>query len=1387
MFSQPINIIIQIQHNQNLVCPKAKSLFSKGLIKLSLLVFNLLFIVFNANSQDCYPSGVQFNSQAELNDFILLNPNCTKIIGDVIMNQTDENIYSLAPLINITEIGGKLWFTNHAISTLAGLENLTKIKGDLIVRANNINTFLGLDNLKEVQGDVNISGLDLFSMKGLESLQKIGGSLNIIQSNNLNSLVGFNSLERIEGDLEIENGDDLDSYFGLSNLSYIGGNFYNSLESYIGLESLDTIIGFLDYFGNPVSFDGLEGLKYVGGNFRLANYSVDTENQFPLLNEIGGDLNFSASNGKNFNGFENLTKINGDLNLSSNSLDTIKGFESLSHVNGKIEIRYGKNSLEDIQAFKNLLHVGTIKIGGSSFQEQNDHLNSLDAFNNLISVADSIYIDIQPSYGQFKIFKNLKTVGASIYLNLKNPTNFTGLEKLETIGGDFHAICGFSNDNFLLLNNLKTAGGSFEISGFNIVDIPNLSTVAQDLLIKRTFQLNKFNALTKIGNDLRIHDLSNDTIDLFPALDTVENDFIVTENSYAQEVRGFDQLKYIGGDFLLSENGYFYDDEINGDLYISGFSNLVKVKGSFKIYHAGKITPNAFESLKEIGNSLVTFSPYKISGYNKLESVGGSLSVGADEEINGFENLLDIGEDLNLDYHPLTQNTIKIIGFENLSNVGNNLNLANITLEAHNKLSSLSQIGGSISIKDIESSVPISFLDNVTSVGGSFVFSSSNLDQISILNSLGYLQDDIEFYYNTFKSANLMSSITEIYGRVSITGNFIDASGTGIFGFDILKYIDGQTFIKNNNDLPNIDFFGELTEINNDLLIENQSVNSIDGFKNLEKVNGNLELSDLTNLSDLEAFSNLKEINGHLFIDYCKGLQSLEGIQNIDPFSISNSSSNAQYDEDLVILENSNLSFCNVKSICEFLKIPDREARIEYNASGCTNESELDCETFSLSGIVYYDTNQNGIQDQDEFGIENIDILIEPDNYIYKTNSGGEFYKFVEENILYSIGLNAEDEFLTTSTPSEYSLLFIGGDPENSKKDFGVIYNEEKAGGEISITSTRTVCNTDAFVHVNMINQSSDSEKGMLVFEYDPKCVYINSSLPPASVDESNYTITYKVDNLNPFESLKIDIELKMPDETFTGEIMQFNSSWLSESSDLNINKEFETLVRCSYDPNDKLVYPIGVQDENYVLIGDTLEYTIRFQNTGNDTAYNVTIVDQLSNNLDMESLHITNSSHSYNTRIQDNRVEFNFNNIYLPDSITDETNSHGFISFRVSHNENIETNTIVINKADIIFDLNAPIITNATSTTFVDMFPTTSTKNIEPQISIYPNPSQGIFSIKSEENNDDIEYQVFDATGKKLFGAKHSIIDLSEYQNGLYIVRIRLKDMVKYKFLTKV
>jgi hypothetical protein len=148
--------------------------------------------------------------------------------------------------------------------------------------------------------------------------------------------------------------------------------------------------------------------------------------------------------------------------------------------------------------------------------------------------------------------------------------------------------------------------------------------------------------------------------------------------------------------------------------------------------------------------------------------------------------------------------------------------------------------------------------------------------------------------------------------------------------------------------------------------------------------------------------------------------------------------------------------------------------------------------------------------------------------------------------------------------------------------------------------------------------------------------------------------------------------------------------------------------------------------------------------------------------------------SHEGRVEITDGSdVQFIFNNINLPDSTNDEPNSHGFITFKIKPKDDVIVGYIISGVADIYFDFNPPIITNTATTEFVDNLGDNDFSQNE--ISVYPNPTNGLLNINSTSVIENIE--IFDMLGRQLINKSINQtdveLDLSTFQSGVYFIKI--------------
>jgi hypothetical protein len=142
--------------------------------------------------------------------------------------------------------------------------------------------------------------------------------------------------------------------------------------------------------------------------------------------------------------------------------------------------------------------------------------------------------------------------------------------------------------------------------------------------------------------------------------------------------------------------------------------------------------------------------------------------------------------------------------------------------------------------------------------------------------------------------------------------------------------------------------------------------------------------------------------------------------------------------------------------------------------------------------------------------------------------------------------------------------------------------------------------------------------------------------------------------------------------------------------------------------------------------------------------------------------------------------LEWTFNNINLPDSTTDLEGSNGFATFHVEQVPNLAPGTEITNDADIYFDFNAPITTNTTMHRIYEGF--VAVADLEEMIketsglTVYPNPSNGAFTLVMDKDTDTGNYSLYDQQGRivktGMVTGKKTTIDL-DLNGGVYYLMV--------------
>ncbi|MCE3296282.1 MAG: conserved repeat domain protein [Crocinitomicaceae bacterium] len=222
--------------------------------------------------------------------------------------------------------------------------------------------------------------------------------------------------------------------------------------------------------------------------------------------------------------------------------------------------------------------------------------------------------------------------------------------------------------------------------------------------------------------------------------------------------------------------------------------------------------------------------------------------------------------------------------------------------------------------------------------------------------------------------------------------------------------------------------------------------------------------------------------------------------------------------------------------------------------------------------------------------------------------------------------------------------------------------------------------------------------------------------------------------------------------------------------------------VTGSYDPNDKRGFPLGVTENKLIPANQQIDYIVRFQNTGTDTAFTVVVRDTLDENFNIFTLRPGAASTPYTFRMYGPRVlEWTFWNILLPDSTTNEPASHGFLTYTVQQNPNLPEGTVLRNEADIYFDFNDPIITNETQhqvSYFISQFISlTELETSSEIIRLFPNPAKEEVTLLFDSPNE-FSYRLRNLSGQKLLEKQklsgiETKLDLSSFSKGVYFIEV--------------
>lgn len=426
-----------------------------------------------------------------------------------------------------------------------------------------------------------------------------------------------------------------------------------------------------------------------------------------------------------------------------------------------------------------------------------------------------------------------------------------------------------------------------------------------------------------------------------------------------------------------------------------------------------------------------------------------------------------------------------------------------------------------------------------------------------------------------------------------------------------------------------------------------------------------------------------------------------------------------------------------------------------------------DCNSTSNESL--YAVQGNTKLDLDNNGCTSTDIVY-PNLKFKVNNATSTYYIYSDNQGNYAIPFSTSlDTGAFTITPQFFNSYFnvtplfsTISTPNTITQQFCVTPNGVHNDLSVTIIPTRAARAgfSDATYKIVYKNLGNTSLSGIVQFNFEEdKQDYVSATISPTTI--SNGQLNFAFSNFNPFETREITVTMRTNSPT---DIPPLNANDIINLSvsiglangivDENISDNVQNLAQIvvnSFDPNDKTCLEGNIITPSNV--GGYINYVIRFENNGTTNAQNIIVSDLIDlSKFDINTLQITSSSHPVKTVVNNgNKVQFWFDNINLPYL---EPNNHGYVAFKIKTKNNLIIGDTLKNKADIYFDYNLPVKTNITNTK-IDI--TSDVKNStkkEGTLRIYPNPSNGNFSVNFESKSAcQINIKITDLYGKVLYG----------------------------------
>lgn len=433
-----------------------------------------------------------------------------------------------------------------------------------------------------------------------------------------------------------------------------------------------------------------------------------------------------------------------------------------------------------------------------------------------------------------------------------------------------------------------------------------------------------------------------------------------------------------------------------------------------------------------------------------------------------------------------------------------------------------------------------------------------------------------------------------------------------------------------------------------------------------------------------------------------------------------------------------------------------------------------------IRGHVSLDNNYNCTNDNGEQSLSGITLQANPGQYIGVTDYNGNYNIYVPFGSYTLSQLNFNNPNIFPSCTSSIVVTTSSTSPVSNNNDFLDTIPVNALDGQVKTIHSYGIVPGFSGSYYILLDKGtlSNDYTGVLKFVKPSVLNYISSTPNPLNIDGD--TIYFSVNTFTN-SNYQFIVNYQTPTGLPLGQSLQACAYLQINGNDTYLSNNtfcYTKNVSGSFDPNAKEVFPKGNGPQGYISPNDSiLVYTIQFQNTGTDVAHRILIIDSISTKLNMNSIEVIGSSHSYSIQALPNyTLRFLFSNIMLPDSNTNEPASHGWIQYRIKQSATNIPGDEIKNTAYIYFDFNTPVTTNTTLHTLYSL-PTGIEENKSDYFQVFPNPNHGQMSLTYQIKQAS-EFIITDVMGREVFKQTllpqdHILNINSNLNSGLYLYSV--------------